>query len=230
MRKYILVGLAFVFVTAPGALDAWLSLLERLFGESDGSFAISIGDWYELIFPPLGLAILLVVIWLAHREQMARSAHPTKELNADRESGPVTAQATEEQGTTTFPNKEAPTRETLVSTHQTNLQATPTDLMKLCQGRTSVEARQLVAPYIGLTIRFNGTVSDVDNHHAAGYTVLVETGTSMSNVFCSFGEHWNESVEGLAIGQELTILGRIRKIEQYWINLDDCELVRTIGI
>ncbi len=61
-KRYIPIALAFILITGPGALDAWLSLFERFFGE-DRQVTVNAGSWYQALFPVLGLAVLLFGIW-----------------------------------------------------------------------------------------------------------------------------------------------------------------------
>jgi hypothetical protein len=63
-KKYILFALGFIFITAPGAVADWLSLIDRT--KSGEHMSISILNWqtiYNTIFPILGLGVLLFGIW-----------------------------------------------------------------------------------------------------------------------------------------------------------------------
>lgn len=60
--RVILVSVAFLFITGPGAVDSWLSLIDRFFGK-DKQVTINTGDWYQALFPILGLIIIGVGLW-----------------------------------------------------------------------------------------------------------------------------------------------------------------------
>ena len=75
--------LAFLLVTLPGSIDAWLALADRVRGKAE-PVTINFGSWsdiYQLIFPLLGLVILVcVVIWgrkTSGRTSSGESAEPT---------------------------------------------------------------------------------------------------------------------------------------------------------
>ncbi len=61
-KKYLVLALGFILITAPGAIAAWLSLFERFFGE-DKQVTVTFGNWYQALFPILGLLVLLFGIW-----------------------------------------------------------------------------------------------------------------------------------------------------------------------
>lgn len=63
MLKYIILGLAFLMVTLPGAVSSWLSLYDRFFGKVNEPVIISVTDWYSAIFPLLGFTVLMFGIW-----------------------------------------------------------------------------------------------------------------------------------------------------------------------
>ena len=76
MRKYIITGIAFFLITGPGMVVAWLSLLDRFQGENE-PVSISIGTWYDILFPILGFAVLVIGIWWT-RDRLVPTAPPTE--------------------------------------------------------------------------------------------------------------------------------------------------------
>ncbi|MDA1218799.1 MAG: hypothetical protein O2909_05090 [Chloroflexi bacterium] len=53
-----------MFVTVPGMVDAWLSLADRFRGNNDGiTVQVAVWEIYALVFPIVGLLILLGGVW-----------------------------------------------------------------------------------------------------------------------------------------------------------------------
>ena len=61
-KRYTTITIAFLLITVPGALNNWMSLYSRFLGE-DKQVTVNIGNWYEAIFPVLGLLVLLFGFW-----------------------------------------------------------------------------------------------------------------------------------------------------------------------
>jgi len=72
-KRFTLIVIVFILVTGPGALDAWLSLFERFFGEGK-QVTVNFGDWYQALFPLLGLLVLLFGIWWARPNKVVVAA------------------------------------------------------------------------------------------------------------------------------------------------------------
>ncbi len=63
-KKYLLLALGFILITAPGAVEDWLSLIDRAKGGEPMSINTTISqNLYGIIFPILGLAVILFGIW-----------------------------------------------------------------------------------------------------------------------------------------------------------------------
>lgn len=64
-KKYAVPISAFLLIIGPGAIDAWLSLIERFTKDKQRVTLslTSITDIYELVFPLIGLFLLLFWVW-----------------------------------------------------------------------------------------------------------------------------------------------------------------------
>lgn len=61
MRRVLLIVGVFIFIEAPGALEDWLSLFDRF--AADEAVTVSLGQWFDLLFPIIGLGVLAFGIW-----------------------------------------------------------------------------------------------------------------------------------------------------------------------
>lgn len=64
IRKYLLFGGGFAVFTGAAALEAWLSLIDRMTGRTDGvTFDFLSRDLFSMVFPIFGLVLILFGIW-----------------------------------------------------------------------------------------------------------------------------------------------------------------------
>jgi hypothetical protein len=78
--KIIFTILGFLLVTGPGALDAWLSLFDRVTGNEE---SITMGtsqiiQYYQLAFPFLGLAVLIFGLWWTRDRTAVNVVNPRR--------------------------------------------------------------------------------------------------------------------------------------------------------
>ena len=99
MRKYIITGLAFFLFTGPGSVDAWLSLIDRFFGEGKEPVVISVEGWYQSVFPLFGLAILLFGIWWTRDKKPREMSAPVPSSTFSNASPPLVEAHEEEPNT-----------------------------------------------------------------------------------------------------------------------------------
>lgn len=74
--KSLAVILSFIFVTGPGALESWLSLIDRFHADANGGAKMTLNlgsfqDIYKFAFPILGFVILLFGIWWTRPKKQA---------------------------------------------------------------------------------------------------------------------------------------------------------------
>ena len=76
-RKTVLVLFGFLFITGPSAIDAWFSLYDRYSNETTESATMNLASLtsiYQLVFPVIGLLVLLFGLWWARPPQPVSSA------------------------------------------------------------------------------------------------------------------------------------------------------------
>jgi hypothetical protein len=105
-------------------------------------------------------------------------------------------------------------------------------LTDLCEGKTSIQAAQLVEKYIGKWMRVAGTVANVDQPDERKYGCYVTLDYSHPPsskrsiwVVARFEESWTDQVELLVSGQRIQIEGKIREIDKGMVTLAKCELI-----
>ena len=223
MRKFFLIGAAFLLITGPGALDAWLSLFDRFVGEAEEPVNVSIGDWYQAIFPILGLIILLGVILLTgNKKETPISAHTKGSRNAVRQNQLETVPATE--STNPLPG---------VIVHDTHaiLEGSIASLVGIFKDRTTAEAEPIVVAYIGRQVVVKARVFDVDKntYGKKQYRVSLTEPGSNALIFARFDEQWSDQMAKLRKQQIITVLGSVRSIDRLSVSLESCSLIASLN-
>ena len=158
MLKPLLIGAAFLLITGPGAVDAWLSLADRFSGNGEGSLTISVSAWYQAVFPIAGLLILMGIVWWTRNKPQPDRITPAstsnviesvkvEPLNEDKHktSKPVQKKEPKNSEITIETNNYPDTKLALID-------ASPSELMNICKEHTTAEAELLLAPFIGRLI------------------------------------------------------------------------------
>ena len=109
------------------------------------------------------------------------------------------------------------------------IDVTPETLAGYFRTHTTVQARALVRPYLGQTLRVTGPISDVRLIGGYRSVSLKDAGIGSVHVFARFGHRWTEELKRLQLGQEITITGKIHEVEAYTLSLEDCQIVRDLG-
>lgn len=100
------------------------------------------------------------------------------------------------------------------------------DLTKIYRDHTTIQAKKLAEPYIGGWLEVKGLVSNVtDDASGGGYQVSLDI--DHEYVFATFIEEAQEQLPQLQRGEEVTILGRITKIDSYTLALEEAELLES---
>jgi len=101
----------------------------------------------------------------------------------------------------------------------------PSFLIHLSDGRTSVQTKKLIEPYLGKWGRLlNLTVDDVQEI-TSGHTV---SGLSAdgAHVIMYFKEGWTEQVLILRRGSKINIVGQIGVVDSLYVRFENCEILR----
>jgi len=102
------------------------------------------------------------------------------------------------------------------------IDASPEYLMKLCEGRTSIQARKSVELYIGKWMRIAGTVSDA-NEYDDFFSVSLKNKEGKS-ILAYFRKEYDR-VSVLRPGDQIVVMGEIETITATHIGLEKCELL-----
>ena len=216
MRKFVITGAVFLLITGPGAIDAWLSLIDRFFGDGQGDVAISIGSWYTTLFPLIGLAVLLFSIWWTRDQDDSKGKRRT--------SGGDTAVATTLADETRKPSDSAPVD------LSTFVEASAADLIGLYRGVSTIEANRKIAPYIGKMMRIMAIVEDVTESFEGHLRLALDEQSSDASAYAEFGKEWNDEILKLQLGEQVTVVGTISRVSSWDLNLESCSLATRLGI
>lgn len=106
----------------------------------------------------------------------------------------------------------------------------PEQIMAFYKDRTSSLAEKMLEPYKGKWITVSGKVTDVILHKMPGNDSFVQVLLNYDNsgeprISAAFENPvFMQQAQALLVGEQVTLIGRIRKGEYYGIGLDDCEI------
>lgn len=220
--KYVFFAVTFLLVTGPGAVEAWLSLLDR-FAEGSESVNVSLGNWYQAAFPFLGLAVLLFGIWWT-RDRGTASPPPLGLTESTGGSGQLTsnAPAGDEAQTPERPTTDA-APVPIASPFDGGEPLTPAYLLGLIEGRTTAAGNERVAGYIGRRMVVSGTLNDVNKNPITGTTAALEVRSV--TVIATFSGDWYERLSAYQLGESITIAGQFGGVlAKMGISLEKCTI------
>jgi len=110
--------------------------------------------------------------------------------------------------------------------NRVTLSATPNELIRVFDGRTSAQGTQLAKAYEGKWLRVNGAVRDVHSD-SFGESIDLETPFGEASVFLGFEKKWRDTLSALRKGDTVTVLGQIHRVDPHYINLRNCDLIET---
>jgi len=208
----ILVGLVLFLMAIRGAADSGLGIVQ--WSGALWIFSSSRPVWIAFLLA--GLFLLTVDLWaprlLSRRE--------------DRTEGPVIASH--------IPMMPA------FKTKRQFLPAniTPEYLTDLFDGRTDLQAKHLVEPYIGKWMRVAGLLGNVGipDEHSTQVTFekmgIFDGGgrfETHGHLYMHFKPVWEDRLAVLRPKTSIAVLGRLRKLNWVEVHLEDCELVDGEG-
>ena len=255
MRKYFFIP-AFLLITLPSAIAAWLSLIERIFGEGKAFITFPTSGWYEALFPIVGLAVLLFGIWWTRDKDEGTSPtslspsidayelEPSRVPKQERSHQPIPETLMSSEAISNAPiglREEKPIRVSQPTVGEytqafppTLLDIKATDLTAIFTGRTTVQAKPLIDAQIGNMIRVRGNVSDIDETHTGEQCVTIREQTdsiySDTFVLAHFDHIWAGAIQSLLIDQEVIVLGHIERINKWAVHLESCSLAKGLGV
>ena len=104
-------------------------------------------------------------------------------------------------------------------------------------GRTSFQARTLVEPYIGKWMKVSGVMKDVmrTNVDQKFVQMVFERDPSIeythplfyAQLTMYFRNDWIQRVLILKVGDQLTVIGQIDRVDRISLQLENCELVQS---
>lgn len=111
------------------------------------------------------------------------------------------------------------------------IQAKPSELTSIYQGRTELQANKLAAPYIGKWMKVAGKIHDISTPGGRVLVALVDVPDRDFNgvIFLYFSrELWLERLEILSHGHPITAEGKVTGLAFPGISLEDCELIENV--
>ena len=111
---------------------------------------------------------------------------------------------------------------TITPTKPVVVDVTPEYLWQLFEGRTSAQAGKLVASYIGKWMQVSGPLGDVGTFQVT-FRNIRGTYTVIYMYFRK--KQWITRLSALTLGENITVLGRIERVNSLELHLETCELV-----
>ena len=100
----------------------------------------------------------------------------------------------------------------------------PSELVKLLEGKTQIQAQSIAQPYIGFWVRVAGSVWEVAEK-IEGIHVHIHDAHGESTAVClQFDKAWLARLSVLSNGDWLRGSGRISSVTSHWVFLVSCEI------
>jgi hypothetical protein len=109
-----------------------------------------------------------------------------------------------------------------VSVDSTPVDITPEVLLGYFRTHTDTQARGLVAPYVGARMQVTGEVVNARLLWNARMVTLTIPPASVL-VVGTFGRRWRPQLARLQLGQVITIVGEMERVEAIGVFLKDCQ-------
>ncbi len=107
---------------------------------------------------------------------------------------------------------------------KTLLPSTPDELVKVFEGRTTVQGEQLAKAYEGKWMELSGVVGDVKEDEVD----LERRGSA--GVYLEFDKKWRNTLAALRRGDPIKVQGQIRYVYTNHMRLHHCELMDVSGV
>jgi hypothetical protein len=112
---------------------------------------------------------------------------------------------------------------TITLTKPVVMDVTPEYLWGLFEGRTFTQAEKLVADCIGKWMAVSGPLGDV---RPSGQVTFRHTSGTHTTIYMYFRKkRWLDRLSGLQLGENITVRGRIERINSHELHLETCEFV-----
>jgi hypothetical protein len=102
---------------------------------------------------------------------------------------------------------------------------TPTEILQVFKGRTSIAATKLAGAYIGKWITVTGNVRDVSRVGTEQARVSFDQDGNIT-VFMLFEKSLTDAVSALQKGDSITVRGEISTVDSSYVSLEKCELIK----
>jgi len=107
---------------------------------------------------------------------------------------------------------------------------TPKELTGLYRDHMTLQADRLAQDYIEKWIMVSGVINDIspckkDGYFKVQFSSSIETISTEGIVIMYFSKKWFDNLSVLKRGKKISVLGKIKLIDQLYISLDDCELI-----
>ena len=106
---------------------------------------------------------------------------------------------------------------------------TPHELVDLVRGRTTIDADYVSKPYLDAWLRVEGSVFDVqEKTRFRGNSLQVNVKSLQGDLlfFLDFDtDMWGPRLRTLKVGDRISTIGKIIRIDEGYLSLEECELV-----
>lgn len=109
------------------------------------------------------------------------------------------------------------------------LTASVKELVGIYNGRTNAQGDQLAKTYKGKLMKFSGSIYNI-SEESSPFPFMTRRSINFDatpGAFAYFTERWNGPISALNIGDELTVIGKIRWVTKNHIALHRCEIVEV---
>lgn len=210
--------LVLFFVSFPQWLSAvWALFFSEPFFQWIQSKGLKIPSFSLLwITWPIGLVLLSIIAWntIKQKREIQQKAAISESTPISKLVGPLPEEIKSEP--TIRPDKKI------------IVDVTPAYLLDFYRNHLSVQADQLAKVYLGKWMKITGQFDDVSKCNDSYFKVSLGRPFTLIGgqpVHAFFKKEWADSLSVLPRGKNITLLGKIRKVEPLGVCLDDCELI-----
>lgn len=103
-------------------------------------------------------------------------------------------------------------------------------LMGLYRGHTNLQGEKLTHVYLGKWLRVDGILTNLSSYQDGSYSVFMVRKGKPKNQHDSvptliFDPEWGDRLATIPVGGNISVIGKISKIQKYSVWLENCELV-----
>jgi putative nucleic acid binding protein len=114
--------------------------------------------------------------------------------------------------------------------HLDRISLSPSELIRVFDGRTTAQGDELASVYLGKWIEISGVISDISTYRGfKSTTASVFLTDTKPYIFLLFEEQWLNRLKALQAGDKIKAFGQIQSVDRASIRIENSEIVEFQG-